>query len=271
MTRWRIGSVPFLNERPLTVALEEDENIELERLPPGPLADKLAAGEFDVALIPVAEQLRHGLEAVGGLGIACRGPVESVRVWHECPREKLARILVPTHSRSSVMLLRLLLTHWGCPDAELVPTEYPEDMAEPPDEPALIIGDSALRCLAAGRPSTDLGAAWHELTGLPFVFARWVGRPGLAARLPASPIHDYPAIVGAMDRLSLESLLLGAHIASHAHPQDIAATEGPARGISVERALAYLSETVVYALDESCEAGQAEFARRAREAGLLDR
>ena len=254
MSRWRIGSVPFLNERPLTWGLESRDDYTLERLPPGPLAEKLIAGELDVALIPVAEQLRHSLESVGSLGIACRGPVESVQVWHEGPREELSRILVPAHSRSSVMLLRLLLPHWGCPDAELVPTDYPDDLAEPSDEPALIIGDAALRCLAANRPSTDLGAAWHELTGLPFVFARWVGRPGL----------------GVGKRAILEVELLSVLSRMLLQAAKIAMAEAPQRGIPVDRAIAYLQGTVVYLLDDDAEAGQAEFARRARQAGLLD-
>ena len=41
-----------------------------------------------------------------------------------------------------------------------------------------MIGDAGLRGRAsASRTSQDLGAAWHALTGLPFVYAVWAGRP----------------------------------------------------------------------------------------------
>jgi chorismate dehydratase len=256
VTRWRLGSVPFLNERPLTYALESHPDVTLEWHPPGPLADMLAAGEFDAALIPVAEQLRLGLTAIGSLGIACRGPVESVRVWHDAPLASLTRILVPAHSRSSVMLLRLLLPHWGCPAAELVPTDYPADLATPPDEPALIFGDAALRCLTADRPSTDLGAAWKEMTGLPFVFARWAARPGLPVSGP--------------EERELEELLMEGFVTGMERLSAIAIESGQERGISGPTATQYLSHSIAYLLTTEFETGQDEFADRARAAGLLD-
>ena len=48
---------------------------------PSRLADRLAAGELDVALIPSVEFLRgRHLSIVSDACIACRGPVRSVRV-----------------------------------------------------------------------------------------------------------------------------------------------------------------------------------------------
>ena len=40
----------------------------------------------------------------------------------------------------------------------------------------MLIGDAALKNLGATEYSLDLGAEWHELTGLPFVYACWVAR-----------------------------------------------------------------------------------------------
>ena len=54
-------------------------------------------------------------------------------------------------------------------------------------EAALLIGDAALEAKNAVEVSIDnptayildLGAAWKNLTGLPFVFAAWIARRGL--------------------------------------------------------------------------------------------
>ena len=47
----------------------------------------------------------------------------------------------------------------------------------------------ARRSKGSSRTSCDLGEAWMEWTGLPFVFAAWCGRPGaLDARRRASPL-----------------------------------------------------------------------------------
>ena len=48
---------------------------------------------------------------------------------------------------------------------------------------ALLIGDAALEAMQNGLPENtivwDYGAAWQELTGLPFVFAAWIARENL--------------------------------------------------------------------------------------------
>jgi chorismate dehydratase len=47
---------------------------------------------------------------------------------------------------------------------------------------ALLIGDEALFVdhRAHGAEKIDLGAVWSEMTGLPFVWAFWAGRPDVA-------------------------------------------------------------------------------------------
>jgi predicted solute-binding protein len=61
---------------------------------------------------------------------------------------------------------------------------------------ALLIGDPALAVdpVPPGVEKVDLGEAWHALTGLPFVYAAWAGRPGAL-----SPAH-VAALGAARDR-----------------------------------------------------------------------
>jgi predicted solute-binding protein len=116
-----------------------------------------------------------------------------------------ARILLTGESSTSVRLVRLLLEvrHGVRPGvwerADLVaPTSLdPAGSHTPstlPDLPAdvqaaLVIGDTALRwsrrAPAGFAVGMDLAAAWHEWTGLPFVFARW----GVRRSVPA-PARD---------------------------------------------------------------------------------
>lgn len=250
----RIGTVPFLNERPLTAALRDDGGVVVQSLPPGALADALAAGALDAGLIPVAELLRHGLAPLAPYGIGCRGRVASVRLWHDAPRETLTRITVPAYSRSSVMLLRVLCDAWGGPPPELVPAEFAPGIDTPPAGPVLLIGDDALRCLGAPRPSTDLGQAWLEATGLPFVFARWAARPGL----PAAQAQELAARLAAAAEQGLAAL------------PSIVAAAAAASEFDHDTVQDYLGHAIVYRIDGEAEAGFQEFARRARALGLLE-
>ena len=61
---------------------------------------------------------------------------------------------------------------------------------------ALIIGDNALFLDhdALGLEKIDLGEAWVGMTGLPFVYAFWAGRPGILAA------GDMAALQQARDR-----------------------------------------------------------------------
>lgn len=181
----RLGAVSFLNTRPLVWALEEqgDKRLQLSFDHPAALAEQLDSGRIDVGLIPVAEALRGvGECAVAGVSIASQGPVWSVRLFaRELPkggRHNLRRVGVDYRSRSSVELLRLLCRELEGPEITFEPIDPATDL-NPEGLPlsaaldgALVIGDRALD-LPGGW---DLGAAWTEGTGLPFVYALWMAR-----------------------------------------------------------------------------------------------
>lgn len=173
----RIGAVPYWNVRPLIYGIER----EVELHEPGPLADRLRAGELDVGLVPVAEVLQHDrYEVLDGVAIAARGAVESVFLVHREPISTLKQVAVSPVSRTSVWLLRGLLRR--CFGIE--PSFYPRPPgAKLSEHPAMmLIGDEALWYAQRNpsQPRWDLGLAWVEKTGLPFVFAVWAFRRGLA-------------------------------------------------------------------------------------------
>ena len=78
----RLGSVPYLNARPLLSGLSGRPGISLLLLPPARLAAELREGSLDAALVPVLAPLtRTGYRLVEDLGIVSDGPVRSVLLY----------------------------------------------------------------------------------------------------------------------------------------------------------------------------------------------
>jgi chorismate dehydratase len=170
----RIGCVKYLNARPLiygwpgTVVLDH----------PAALAQELACGSLDVALVSSFEFLRNPIyQIVDGVSIASDGPVYSVVVAY-AEEDPWPEIELDPASQTSVVLLHYLTSTRG---------EHFRAVQPPPDlfsrlraRPRLLIGDQAIRFrLKFGDEYGywDLGQEWKRLTNLPFVYALWLVRP----------------------------------------------------------------------------------------------
>ena len=172
---FRVGSVPYLNAVPLTRGLED----QIVFHTPSKLAEMLRKDELDAALVSVTEVLFNDrYDILDGVAIASLGEVQSVLLAHRRPLAEVREVFCDPASLTSVNLLRVLLAQQGLWPEFKPLTSY--DLAAMPDF-ALLIGDPALDFLHAARPHEiyDLGAAWYELTGLPFVYAVWALRRGV--------------------------------------------------------------------------------------------
>jgi predicted solute-binding protein len=176
----RVGAVTYLNALPLTIALRDEPSVDLVEEVPSVVADGLAEGRHDVALVPLADALRHPeWGRVPGLGIVSRGPVETVLLVSRVPFESIRRLGLDVASRTSAVLVRVLLRDGLGVEPEVIPVEPARG---PVDEEAyLVIGDPAFEISGCqdGRRTLDLGAAWRDLTGKPMVYALWATRSGL--------------------------------------------------------------------------------------------
>src|SRR5262245_46594100 len=107
----RVGAVEYLNTKPLICDLESlASNIELVLEIPSRLADMLADGRLDVALIPVIEYFRAGTySVVPDISIASRGPVLSVTLFSRVPWAGIRRVALDEGSRTSAALCQILL------------------------------------------------------------------------------------------------------------------------------------------------------------------
>src|SRR5215831_14178958 len=107
----RVGAVNYLNTKPLIYGLDRiAPQAELVLDLPSRLADGLAAGRLDVALIPSIEFFQKpDYKIVSDACIACRGPVRSVKLFSRVPLERIKTLALDEGSRTSVALVRILL------------------------------------------------------------------------------------------------------------------------------------------------------------------
>jgi chorismate dehydratase len=172
---FRVGSVGYLNTVPLTRGLEE----EVIYATPAKLAEMLQRDELDAGLVSVVEVLFNDrYDILDGIAIASLGEVKSVLLAHRKPLSEATEIYCDTASLTSVQLLRVLLAERGLRPEFKPLASY--DHAALPDY-AMLIGDPALNFALAPHEHEiwDLGAAWFELTQLPFVYAVWALRRGV--------------------------------------------------------------------------------------------
>jgi chorismate dehydratase len=180
----RLGAVDYLNARPLVAGLDRRPDLFALRFdPPSKCAELLHEGAIDVGMIPTIE-FQRGVASyviVPGMGIVSEGPVASVALFSARPIGEIRSIAVDTSSRTSTGLLRVLCREKFVIDPEFVPMPPAIDAMLERCDAALVIGDPALYLdhQAAGLGKIDLGEQWTALTGLPFVWAFWAGRPGV--------------------------------------------------------------------------------------------
>jgi chorismate dehydratase len=175
----RVGIVNYLNTKPLIYGLEKEpicEMIELIGAYPSRLAQMLKDDEIDIGLIPVAALLElSSYHIIGNYCIGTEGEIASVGLFSEVPMKEIKKIYLDYQSRSSVELLKWLITEsWGI-KPEMVQAEDEDYRQEIKGTTAgLVIGDRALEQRKISTFIYDLGSEWRAITGMPFVFAAWV-------------------------------------------------------------------------------------------------
>ncbi len=146
----------------------------------------LHSGEVDLGLIPSVEYLQAPeYRFVPGVGIGSRGAIASVAIYTKRDINDVRRLALDTTSRTSVALAKVLCARRYRIAPEFVPHRPDLGRMLRECDAALMIGDRALSAdhEALGVRKLDMGAEWTEMTGLPFVYAAWTGRPeALAAR-----------------------------------------------------------------------------------------
>ncbi|MBI4564267.1 MAG: menaquinone biosynthesis protein [Planctomycetes bacterium] len=245
---YRIGSVPYLNSKPLIWGLDVDPEVRLTLRPSARLTPHFVREKLDAALIPSIEILRRGFEVVPGLAVASNGPARSVLLHHRVPFREIRAVALDRNSRTTNALARILLERrfglkpryvTGDPFNGLFHHDSRVDAA-------VTIGDLSFR--RAEWPARDLGQEWKEFAGVPFVYALWALRrqdAGLARRL---------------QRAAREGLM---------HLDDVVDREHVRVGLSRNACRAYLTDNIVFSFGLRERQGLALFEHHCRELNLL--
>ena len=164
-TRVRVGAVNYLNTKPLIYELETLAPLELILDVPSRLADLLAEGQLDVALIPVIESFRAGrYSVVPDISIATRGPVLSVTLFSRVGWPEVRRVALDAGSRTSAALAEVLLRKRYGVRPEVCPLPLDRAAEEVDADAVLLIGDRAMHaCLPGFRHAFDLGQEKAEV------------------------------------------------------------------------------------------------------------
>jgi len=261
----RLGRIPWINCYPIYRALDRghvEVKAELITGTAADLNDLLAAGELDVSVVSAVEYARNAAayHLLPDLAITCDGPVHSVMLFSRRPAHELdgTTVLRTSSSRTSVLLLELLCTHrWGGrPKFATVRAESSDlgALRGFPHEAVLVIGDAALMLAADAQYPfvTDLGSAWKDWTGLPFVFAVWAARRE----------SDHRAVQG------IHRSLLAGRTWGLEHLDELAGLAASNTGIARAVCRAYLND-LDYALSYRHLAGLTDFFRRLAQDGLV--
>jgi chorismate dehydratase len=251
----RIGAVNYLNTKPLIYdlqALVPDAELILDV--PSALADQLASGQLDVALIPVIEYFRGGsYTVVPDLAIASRGPVLSVTLFSRVGWSGIRRVALDAGSRTSAALTQILLRRRHGAAPEVMPLPLDQNAEDADADAVLLIGDRAMRaCLPGFAHAFDLGQEWHDWTGLPFVYAVWAVRDG--------------ADLGPVAEALAEARRRGC-----ARIGEIAHREAPGLGLDAGFCRRYLANIIHFDLGPREQAGLHHYYMLACELGLARR
>jgi chorismate dehydratase len=183
----RVGSVPYLVGRPLDCGLADEPGIEYVQRVPAQLVSGLRAGDLDVALVSSIELFREpGYRYLADLAVAGSGFVASVQVFLRRPVDEVRTLALDPASRTAATLVRVLFAERER-ESKHVATEFfeiaeGEDPREARADAWLAIGDRALREYLApdAPPVFNPSQEWFARTRIPFLFAVWIVRPGVA-------------------------------------------------------------------------------------------
>jgi len=183
--KWRIGAVSYLNTRPLLLGMEQSpfcDSIHLMKSYPAKIAQDLLDDTIDIGLVPVAIMpLLSNPQIVSKYVIGTEGEVASVALFSQVPMDQIEKVYLDYQSRTSVQLAKVLLRkYWNKEVDFLIATEgYINEISG--TTAGVIIGDRALASLNHFEHVYDLGLAWKQYSGLPFVFAAWVANKPIPA------------------------------------------------------------------------------------------
>lgn len=251
---YTVGCVPYLNAKPLVrrfVDLGEASPVRVEYVVPSQLPALLANGSVQAIMVSSIESLRMpGARVAAGVSISTQRDVQSVRLFSKVPPEEIRTVAWDLSSMTSNALAKLVLSEeYGVmPTGEGRPPVQEAMLGE--FDACVLIGDNGMRGSGDGLYVLDLGREWNAMTGLPFVWALWVGNETLDAGLVRE--------------------LQEAERYGQRHFEEVVRHSVEETGFTYEQCEHYFGQIMDYRLTSRHLAGLAEFGRRLTSAGILE-
>lgn len=257
----RLGAVSYLNTLPLIEGLGKLSDVALTLTAPSRLIDLLMDQRVDLALASVidAQRAPRPVAFVPAGMIGCDGPTMTVRLFSRTPIEQITRVHADVDSHTSVALLQVILAErlGAAPPVEafdvdahraaLTRAATGDATPGPWPEALLVIGDKVVTDSPPAMlypHQLDLGEAWKDLTGLPFVYALWMCRADDAG---AAHVRTAADILDRQRRHNATRL------------DWIASARAPARGWPVDMARTYLGRLLRYEVTDEARRAVARF------------
>lgn len=259
--RLRLGAVRYLNTVPLIAGLSAHRETEVVLAVPSAIAPMVESGRVDMGLVSVIDAARSPapLAVLSRAGmIGSEGRTMTVRVFSRVPPSQITTLHADTDSHASTALAQVILAKAHSVRPKVVDFDAREFARTdaPWPETVLLIGDKVV----TGSPPAvryehqiDLGQAWHDLTGLPCVYAVWVC---LASRAGDPLIRSS---VDLLDRQRRRNAVRADHLIT---------TAAGERAWPGDLAREYVGERLRYDLDDRAREGASRFIALAHELGL---
>lgn len=179
----RLATVKYANSLPFQYGLEllsKEQNLMWIEATPSECNELFKKDEVDIALLPIGAAADWDqLYLASNYCIACNGPVGTVVILSDYPKNEIKQIVFDSASRTSNLLVQIIVRdYWNIDEMRFVgkqdaqsnlPTAY------------VSIGDQVFEQIKRYKYSFDLGEQWKNWTGMPFVFAVWVSKKPLSA------------------------------------------------------------------------------------------
>jgi chorismate dehydratase len=195
MEKIRISIVNYTNTLPFKWALRHNNilnKIDLQEDIPSICAQKLKYKQVDLALVPVAllaELDTYYIETDYCIG--ANGKVDSVKLYSQVPLEEIKTVTLDYQSKSSITLTRVLFKFFWKRNVEYLEAKPGfEDLVRDANA-AVVIGDRTFSRNGKYNYEYDLADEWKKFTGLPFIFAAWVG----TEKLPADFVSEFNSVL----------------------------------------------------------------------------
>lgn len=255
-TPFRLAASSYLNSAPLIYSFlhgSKRGHVDFVEAVPSRCAELLREETVDAALVPVIEYQRiPGGFLVPDVCVGSQKEVLSVvLVSKDTELEHIRSVALDESSRTSATLVKVIFREFlDHEPAWTTRTPNLEEMLERNDA-ALIIGDPGMTFPRAGLKLWDMANVWRAYTGLGFVFAMWM----IADR--------------GVERARLVDFA-GARDEGVAHVEDILAEYERKIPMPVSELRKYLTENIVFRVDDSMEQGLRLYFELAAKHGLIE-